>query len=84
MANPVKLHSRTVTLHRRINELANVSELDNVVISIIDFSFSVRPNIDPFTYTFSRPVKVGLKPRAKRDKRADSTANFYKPSICLN
>ena len=51
-------HAAGVPLHRRVDELAHVGEVDDVVELPVDL-LRLIPRMAPLRYTFSRPVKSG-------------------------
>ena len=51
-------HARRISLHWRIQRIANFSEFDNAG-SLVVISRWLIPMIAPLRYTFSRPVRSG-------------------------
>jgi hypothetical protein len=55
------VHARRVRLHRRVDELLELGELDDLVEAPRDLRFE-RPSMMPLMKTFSRPEISGWNP----------------------
>ena len=56
------VHAGRVGLHRRVDELPQLGELDDLVEALAESRACVRPSMMPLMKTFSRPEISGWKP----------------------
>ena len=56
------VHAGRVGLHRRVDEVAQLGELDDLVEALAGSRACVRPSMMPLMKTFSRPEISGWKP----------------------